>query len=232
MADKAIVLLSGGLDSTTCLAEAIAAGFEPVAVSFDYGQRHATELRAAHAVAAHYGCVQHYVFQVGALAQLGGSSLTADLPVRTVTSVGAIPEGIPNTYVPARNTLFLAHALGVAEVHEARAIYIGVNALDHGGYPDCRPEFIAAFEQLANVATAATTEGELRIRLHTPLIEMTKQDIVARALALEVPVELTHTCYRPSPEGVACGACDACVLRLDAFARVGVADPVAYQHLS
>jgi len=219
----AVVLLSGGLDSATTLAIARAAGHACYAVSFDYGQRHHIELEAARHIAAKLGAVEHRVMRIDT-AGIGGSALT-DLRI-------AVPEspttGIPVTYVPARNTVFLALALGWAEVLGARDIYIGVNAVDYSGYPDCRPEFIAAFEALANLATRAGVEGE-HWRVRAPLIELSKADNVRRGIALGVEYGLTLSCYQPDPAGRACGRCDSCRLRRAGFEAAGVVDPTRYQ---
>ena len=219
----AIVLLSGGLDSATALAIARTAGHACHALSFDYGQRHRIELEAARRVAAALGAVEHRIMKIDT-AGIGGSALT-DLSI-------AVPEaptaGIPVTYVPARNTVFLALALGWAEVLGARDIWIGVNAVDYSGYPDCRPEFIAAFEALANLATRAGVEGE-HFRVRAPLIELSKAEIVRRGVALGVDYGLTSSCYQPDPAGRACGRCDSCRLRRAGFDAAGVADPTRYQ---
>ncbi|HEX4869462.1 MAG TPA: 7-cyano-7-deazaguanine synthase QueC [Moraxellaceae bacterium] len=221
-AKKAIVLLSGGLDSATCLALAREAGFEPVALSFDYGQRHSAELAAARRVAAAFGVRDHRVLRLD-LGTIGGSALTdASIDVPTQESTG-----IPVTYVPARNTVFLAFALGLAEVSASDDIFIGVNAVDYSGYPDCRPEFIAAFETLANLATKAGVEGH-RMHIHTPLIALSKADIIRTGLRLGVDYGLTVSCYQADSEGRACGQCDSCRLRRQGFAAAGVADPTRY----
>lgn len=222
-----VVLLSGGLDSATTLAIARADGFDPYALSFRYGQRHAAELAAARRVAAQLGAASHVVLDID-LRVFGGSALTGDLAVPKDRAPDAIGEGIPPTYVPARNTIFLSFALAWAEVLGARHIHIGVNALDYSGYPDCRPEYIAAFERTANLGTRAGVEGR-RLTIHAPLIRLTKGAIVRRALALGVDVSLTSSCYDPSDQGVACGRCDACLLRLKGFAEAGVSDPIAYR---
>lgn len=222
-----VVLLSGGLDSATTLAIARADGFDPYALSFRYGQRHAAELAAARRVAAQLGAASHVVLDID-LRVFGGSALTGDLAVPKNRAPDAIGEGIPPTYVPARNTIFLSFALAWAEVLGARHIHIGVNALDYSGYPDCRPEYIAAFERTANLGTRAGVEGR-RLTIHAPLIRLTKGAIVRRALALGVDVSLTSSCYDPSDQGVACGRCDACLLRLKGFAEAGVSDPIAYR---
>jgi len=219
----AVVLLSGGLDSATTLAIAKAEGFAVHALSFHYGQRHAGELDAARAVAAQLGVVEHHVAEID-LRALGGSALTADIAVPEGRSEQEMAKGIPITYVPARNTIFLAYALGWCEVLGAADIFIGVNALDYSGYPDCRPEFIRAFEALANLATKAGVEGT-RFRIHAPLISLTKAGIIRRGLELGVDYSLTRSCYQPDARGRACGKCDACVLRLKGFREVGMEDP-------
>jgi 7-cyano-7-deazaguanine synthase len=224
-ADKpAIVLLSGGLDSATTLAIARDAGFDPVAISFRYGQRHAIELDAAREVAAAQGVTDH-VFADLDLRVFGGSALTADIAVPKDRDLD--DGAIPITYVPARNTIFLAYALALAEVRGAADIFIGVNAVDYSGYPDCRPAYVAAFEQLARLATKAGVEGAA-VRIHAPLIELTKVQIIARGLALGVDYGLTRSCYDPDPAGRACGHCDSCRLRLAAFADLGQPDPAPY----
>jgi 7-cyano-7-deazaguanine synthase len=220
---KAVVLYSGGLDSTTCLAIARSKGYEPYAISFAYGQRHAVELELARTHARDAGAVEHLVVEFD-YRKVGGSALTADIAVPKA----GVGSDIPVTYVPARNTVFLSFALGWAEVLGAFDIYIGVNALDYSGYPDCRPDYIAAFEAMANLATKAAVEGAGRYRIHTPLIALSKAAIIRRGLALGVDYARTHSCYDPAPEGLACGACDSCRLRLKGFAEAGVPDPVAY----
>ncbi|HET8530627.1 MAG TPA: 7-cyano-7-deazaguanine synthase QueC [Methylomirabilota bacterium] len=222
---RAVVLLSGGLDSATALAIARAAGFETHALSFDYGQRHDRELDSARRVATALGAKEHLVLRLD-LRAIGGSALTADIPVPKGRSVEAMGSGIPVTYVPARNTIFLSHALAWAEVLESQDIFIGVNALDYSGYPDCRPEFIDAFERMANLATRAGVEGRSRLRIHTPLIRLTKAEIVARGTALGVDFGLTWSCYEPRPDGLACGRCDSCLLREKGFREAGLRDPV------
>ena len=224
MTKKAVVLYSGGLDSTTCMALARSAGFAPYALSFSYGQRHAVELQKARDYAPRIGAAAHLVVDFD-LRQVGGSALTSDL---AVPKDGVVPGEIPVTYVPARNTIFLSFALGWAEVLGAFDIFIGVNALDYSGYPDCRPEYIAAYQALANLATRAGVEGEGRYQIHTPLIELTKAEIIRRGLDLGIDYALTHSCYDPTPAGLACGCCDSCRLRLKGFAEVGVSDPVHY----
>ncbi|MDW8479285.1 MAG: 7-cyano-7-deazaguanine synthase QueC [Xanthomonadales bacterium] len=218
---RAVVLLSGGMDSTVTLAEARAAGFACHALSLDYGQRHAVELRAARRVAEALGALEHRVLALD-LRAFGGSALTADLPVPEAPT-----SGIPPTYVPARNTVLLALALAFAETLPALDIFIGVNAVDFSGYPDCRPEFIAAFERLARLATKAGVEGA-PFRIHAPLIALRKADIVRRGLALGVDFALTVSCYQADAEGRACGRCDACRLRARGFAEAGVPDPTPY----
>lgn len=223
MLKKAVILYSGGLDSTTCMAIARAAGFAPYAISFAYGQRHAVELELARQNARPMGAVDHLVVEFD-YRKVGGSALTADIDVPK-TGVGC---DIPVTYVPARNTIFLSFALGWAEVLGASDIYIGVNALDYSGYPDCRPEYIAAFETMANLATKAGVDGVKPFVIHTPLIALTKAEIIRKGLELGVDYSRTHSCYDPTPEGVACGLCDSCRLRLKGFIEAGVADPIRY----
>jgi 7-cyano-7-deazaguanine synthase len=219
---NAVVLLSGGLDSYTAAAIAKSQGFALYALTVSYGQRHAQEIEASRRVAASLAVVRHLEMPLD-LRAIGGSALTSDLAVPHHRDLAA--AGIPSTYVPARNTIFLALALGWAEVVGASDIFIGVNALDYSGYPDCRPEFIAAFEQLARVATKAGVEGA-RLSIHTPLVAMTKADIIRRGLALGLDYQLTHSCYDPSPDGSPCGTCDSCVLRAKGFAEAGVGDPL------
>jgi 7-cyano-7-deazaguanine synthase len=223
MHDKAVVLYSGGLDSTTCLAIAKAEGYEPFAMSFAYGQRHKAELRMAEKNAKEMGAVEHLIVDFD-LRRIGGSALTSDIQVPK----SGVGSDIPVTYVPARNTIFLSFALGWAEVLGAFDIFIGVNALDYSGYPDCRPEYIAAFETMANLATKAAVEGAGRYAIHTPLIHLTKAEIIHRGLALGVDYSKTHSCYDPTDEGLACGRCDSCRLRLKGFAEAGAEDPVKY----
>lgn len=225
---KAVVLLSGGLDSTTALAIARSEGYAIYAMSFRYGQRHAIELESARRVAAALGVEQHLIVDID-LRMIGGSALTADIEVPKQRSSEEMSTGIPVTYVPARNTIFLSFALAFAETISAADIFIGVNALDYSGYPDCRPEYIAAFEQMANLATKAGLEGTMRLKIHTPLIAMTKAEIIKAGLALGVDYSLTHSCYDPTPEGLACGKCDSCLLRLKGFAEAGVSDPLQYE---
>ncbi|TNE90375.1 MAG: 7-cyano-7-deazaguanine synthase QueC [Deltaproteobacteria bacterium] len=227
MGKRAVILLSGGLDSATCLAMAIDQGFEPVVVSYNYDQRHRVELEAAMAIAQHYNVVEHLIFDVGMFRQIGGSALTDNIDVPKSRTLEQMTSQIPVTYVPARNTVFLSYALGVAEVYEASDLFIGVNALDYAGYPDCRPEYIHAFEAMANLAIKPGVEGQ-HIRVHAPLIDKTKAEIIAIGRELRVPYQLTHSCYAPSSDGVACGTCDACILRRDGFEEVGMADPTRY----
>jgi 7-cyano-7-deazaguanine synthase len=226
-AKRAVVLISGGLDSATVAAIARAEGFDVVALTFDYGQRHRVELSAAADVARAAGAVRHVIMPID-LRTFGGSALTADIPVPKGRTAEEMGHGIPVTYVPARNTVFLSFALALAEVERVADIFIGVNARDYSGYPDCRPEFIAAFERLANLAVAEAVEGRLRIRIRAPLMELGKGEIVKRGLALGVDYSLTRSCYDPDPEGRACARCDSCSLRLKGFAEVGVPDPAPY----
>ena len=223
----AVVLLSGGLDSATTLAIAAHEGFQPYAMSFRYGQRHVIELVAAEQIARRFGVAQHTTVDID-LRAFGGSALTSDLAVPKHDCVEQIGSTIPITYVPARNTIFLSFALAWAEVLGARDIFIGVNALDYSGYPDCRPEYIAAFERLANLATKAAIEGHGGLRIHTPLIHLTKAQTIARGMQLGVDYSLTHSCYDPTPDGLACGQCDSCLLRLRGFAELGQPDPASY----
>jgi 7-cyano-7-deazaguanine synthase len=223
----AVVLLSGGLDSTTTLAIAQTDGFEVSALSFRYGQRHQNELDAARRIAARFGVTRHIIVPID-LRQFGGSALTSDLEVPKDRPLDEMAHGIPITYVPARNTIFLSFALAWAEVLEASDIFIGVNALDYSGYPDCRPEYIEAFQRLARLATKAGVEGRQRLTIHTPLIHLTKAEIIHRGLDLGVDYGLTTSCYDPSPDGIACGRCDACLLRLKGFAENGLRDPARY----
>lgn len=222
---RAVVLLSGGLDSTTTLAIAKAEGFAPYALSFRYGQRHGVELESAKRVAEALGVAEHVIADID-LRRFGGSALTADIAVPKSRSLEAMGEGIPVTYVPARNTVFLSFALAWAEVLGASDIFIGVNALDFSGYPDCRPEYIAAYEQMANLATAAGVEGRQRLKIHTPLIQLTKAEIIQHGTTLGVDYALTSSCYDPGPDGRPCGQCDSCLLRAKGFAQAGLTDPL------
>jgi 7-cyano-7-deazaguanine synthase len=224
---KAVVLLSGGLDSTTITAIARADGFDVYALSFRYGQRHSAELEAARRVTDHLSVVKHVVATID-LALFGGSALTSDIPVPKGRDLEAMGHGIPVTYVPARNTIFLSFALAWAEVLGAEDIFIGVNALDYSGYPDCRPEYIEAYQRMADLATAAGVEGRQRITIHTPLLHLTKAEIIRRGMELGVDYSLTSTCYEPTLRGEACGACDACLLRLRGFEEAGLTDPAPY----
>jgi 7-cyano-7-deazaguanine synthase len=224
----AVVLLSGGLDSATALAAAKADGYQPYALTVSYGQRHHIEVEAARRVAAAIGAVRHVVTDLD-LGVFGGSALTDDIEVPKDSNLEEIGNEIPVTYVPARNTIFLALALAWAEVLEAADIFIGVNALDYSGYPDCRPEFIGAFEGLAQLATKAGAEGRVKFTIHTPLIELSKREIILQGTALGVDYEMTLSCYDPSPDGAACGRCDACALRRQGFLEAGLSDPTRYQ---
>lgn len=224
-AKKAVVLLSGGLDSATVLAIARSEGFECYSLSFAYGQRHAWELEAAKRVAAQLGAKEHRVAQID-LRVFGGSALTAEIAVPKGRGTDEMSHGIPVTYVPARNTIFLSFALAWAEVLDASDVFIGVNALDYSGYPDCRPEFIEAYEKMANLATKAGVEGRQRLKIHTPLIALTKAEIIASGIELGVDYGLTSSCYDPSPSGAPCGQCDSCLLRAKGFAECGVQDPL------
>jgi 7-cyano-7-deazaguanine synthase len=227
MPKPAVILLSGGLDSATTAAIARAERFDLYALSFDYGQRHRFELESAQRVAASLGVRGHATVSIN-LAQFGASALTADIEVPKGRSAAEMDAGIPVTYVPARNTVFLSLALAYAEVLGAADIFLGVNAVDYSGYPDCRPEYIAAFEQLANLATKAGVEGTLKFRIHTPLIKMSKAEIIRRGTQMNVDYSLTHSCYDPAAGGLSCGRCDACVLRRKGFQEAGLADPLAY----
>ena len=227
MQKKAVVLLSGGLDSTTTLAIAANKGYACYAITFRYGQRHKTELECARKIAAHFGVRDHVIANIDSCA-FGGSALTDDIDVPKNRDESEISDGIPVTYVPARNTIFLSFALAMAESLDIRDIFIGVNAIDYSGYPDCRPEYIAAFQNMANLATKAGVEGDA-FTIHTPLIDLTKVEIIKRGLELGVDYAMTCTCYDPDIEGRACGRCDACLLRLQGFAQNGMKDPVAYR---
>jgi 7-cyano-7-deazaguanine synthase len=228
---KAVVLLSGGMDSATAAAMTRARGFDLYALSFRYGQRHALELEAARRVAAGLGVVRHAIVDID-LRSFGGSALTADIEVPKDRSADAIGTGVPVTYVPARNTIFLSFALAWAETLGINDLVIGVNALDYSGYPDCRPEYIAAFQHLANLATRAGTELKQRFTIHTPLILLSKREIVERGAALGLDYAMTLSCYDPSDAGEACGHCDACQLRLKGFREAGLEDPARYQTIA
>ena len=225
--NKAIVLSSGGLDSTTAMAMAKEEGYEIYSLSFRYGQRHALELEAAQRVAKALGAKEHLVMDID-LARIGGSALTDDLDVPKARTDEEIKKGIPVTYVPGRNTIFLSYALAWAEVVGASDIFLGVNAIDYSGYPDCRPEYIKAFEHLANLATKAGAEGLTPIRIRAPLMRMTKAEIIRKGVKLGVDYGMTHSCYDPSADGKACGYCDSCLLRKKGFREAGVADPTDY----
>ena len=224
--NRAVVLLSGGLDSTTTLALALAEGFETYTLSFDYGQRHKVELAAARRVAQSLGAREHRIVRIDNDI-FGQSALTDDIDIPKGRSVAEIAGGIPVTYVPARNTIFLSYALAWAESLGATDIFIGVNALDYSGYPDCRPEFITAFEKMADLATKTGVEG-VHFKIHTPLIAMSKAEIIRQAGELGVDLSLTHSCYDPTPDGRACGLCDSCQLRRKGFSEAGLADPIVY----
>ena len=229
MTDKksAVVLASGGLDSTTVMAIAKQQGFEIYSLSFDYGQRHSFELRAAKRIAERMGVSKHLVLELD-LTKFGASALTDDIAVPKSSDGNITTDKIPVTYVPARNTIFLSLAMAWAETLNASDIFIGVNALDYSGYPDCRPEYIKAFEHMANLATKASVEGGLKLKIHTPLINMTKAQIIRKGMELGVNYAVTHSCYDPSPEGLACGYCDSCILRKKGFKEAGVEDPTKY----
>jgi len=223
---RAVVLLSGGLDSATVLAISCAEAFETYALTFRYGQRHESEVLAAEKIARSLGAREHRVAQID-LRVFGGSALTAEMEVPTHRTEKEMASGIPLTYVPARNTIFLSYALAWGEVLEAKNIFIGANAVDYSGYPDCRSEFIHAFERLANVATRASVEGN-RFKIHAPLISLSKAEIIQRGLSLGVDYSLTQSCYQPTGDSLACGVCDACRLRLKGFREAGITDPIAY----
>ena len=227
MSKNAIVLFSGGLDSSTCLAMAKAQGFTAHALSFRYGQRHEVELAAAARVAGHLGAASHLVLDLP-LGTIGGSALTAAIEVPKDRDVSQLETRIPITYVPARNTVFLSLALAWAEVLPCADIFLGVNALDYSGYPDCRPEFVAAFEKMANLATRESTQDGLHISIHTPLMHWNKARIIKEGMALGLDYALTHSCYDPDPHGLACGRCDSCLLRAKGFREAGVPDPTRY----
>lgn len=221
----AVVLLSGGLDSTTVLAIAKAEGYTPYALSFRYGQRHTVELDAAQRVARAQGVARHVIADIN-LRVFGGSALTDDIAVPHHNSADDLDGDIPVTYVPARNTVFLSFALAWAETLGSSDVFVGVNALDYSGYPDCRPEYISAYEKMANLATKAGVEGTQHLKIHTPLIDLTKAQTIERGLALGVDYSLTHSCYDPDEQGLSCGTCDSCLLRLRGFAELGLEDPV------
>ncbi len=225
---KAICLLSGGLDSSTCLAVARRDGFDTYALSFDYGQRHRVELAAATNIAKHLGAIEHRTVRID-LRAFGGSALTSDIAVPKHESVEELGTGIPITYVPARNTIFLSYAMAWAEVLECSDIFIGVNAIDYSGYPDCRPEFIEAFERMANLATKSGVEGRTHLKIHTPLKELNKAGIVRLGLQVGVDFALTHSCYDPDETGRPCGQCDSCLLRKKGFEEAGIYDPLPYR---
>jgi 7-cyano-7-deazaguanine synthase len=230
MSRSAVVLLSGGLDSATALAVARRDGFRCFALTIDYGQRHAVELSAAARVATALGAIEQRVLRLD-LRAFGGSALTADVPVPRDRAPAAMESGIPVTYVPARNTVFLSLALAWAEVLESFDIYMGVNAIDYSGYPDCRPEFVHAFEGLANLATKAGVERRGKFQIHAPLVHFTKAEIIRLGASLNVPYELTHSCYDPAPDGAACGRCDSCQIRRAGFQAAGISDPTRYVSL-
>jgi 7-cyano-7-deazaguanine synthase len=224
---RAIVLSSGGIDSTTAIAVARLEGYEVYSLSFRYGQRHALELEAAKRVAKALGAKQHLVIDID-MAKIGGSALTDDIHVPKSRTEQEMQKEIPVTYVPARNTIFLSYALAWAEVIRASDIFIGVNAVDYSGYPDCRPEYIEAFEHMANLATKAGVEGKTQVTIRAPLIHMSKAEIIQKGIGLGVDYSITHSCYDPSPEGKACGQCDSCLLRKKGFIKAGVPDPTPY----
>ena len=224
---KAVVLSSGGIDSTTVMAMAKHEGFEIHSLSFSYGQRHAVELEAAQKVADALGAAEHLVINID-LKKIGGSSLTDDMDVPKARDERTMTREIPVTYVPARNTIFLSFALAWAEILESSDIFIGVNAIDYSGYPDCRPEYIDAFERMANLATKAGVEGMTKIKIKTPLIRLTKAQIINKGIELGIDYSVTHSCYDPSPQGLACGRCDSCFLRKKGFKEAGVDDPTRY----
>ena len=228
MTPKAIVLLSGGLDSTTTLAIAKNAGYDLFTISFNYGQRHKVEIEKAKIIAEHLGVKEHRIVNMD-LTQFGNSALTDSIDVPTHRNEEEMSSSIPATYVPARNTIFLSYTLAYAEVKKCGNIFIGVNSVDYSGYPDCRPEFITAFEVLANLATKASVEGFSKFKIHAPLMQMTKAEIIKKGLSLDVDYGLTHSCYDPSITGLACGICDSCLLRLKGFKKIGTKDPLKYR---
>ena len=225
---KAVVLSSGGVDSTTVMAIAKQEGYSIYSLSFNYGQRHSFELESAKKVSAFFKVRDHMIIDID-LRKIGGSSLTADIDVPKERCEQEMAEGIPLTYVPARNTIFLSYALARAEVLECGDIFIGVNAVDYSGYPDCRPEYIEAFEKMANLATKAGVENRTKLKIHTPLIKMTKAEIIECGHKLGVDYSMTHSCYDPSPKGYACGSCDSCILRKKGFTEAGIPDPTIYK---
>jgi 7-cyano-7-deazaguanine synthase len=227
MRKKTVVLLSGGIDSSTSLALAKDQGYETYALSIDYGQRHRIELDKAKAVARYFSVREHLIIAVD-IARFGASALTTDQEVPKGNNPNKIGQKIPVTYVPARNTIFLSLALGWTEALGAQDIFIGANAMDYSGYPDCRPEYIRAFETMANLATKAGVEGKAKYRIHTPLMELTKGEIIRQGLSLGVDYSMTHSCYDPSPEGMPCGSCDSCILRRKGFSEIGACDPLKY----
>jgi 7-cyano-7-deazaguanine synthase len=227
---RAVVLLSGGVDSTTTLAIAKAHGFELYALTFDYGQRHVKEIEAARRVGAHLGVTEHVIVKID-LRAFGKSALTDEIPVPKGRNIEQISTGIPITYVPARNTIFLSFALAWAEVLEASDIFMGVNAIDYSGYPDCRPEYIEAYSRMADLATKSGVEGRLKLSIHTPLIELSKAGIIRKGLELGVDYKLTSSCYDPSDNGDACGSCDSCQLRKKGFTEAGLPDPTRYREV-
>lgn len=224
---KAVVLSSGGLDSTTCLAVAKQMGFELYSMSFNYGQRHRLELQSAEKAASFFGVARHIMVDID-LRQIGGSALTSDIPVPQHRSLKEMDADIPITYVPARNTIFLSFALAWAEVLGAWDIFIGVNALDYSGYPDCRPEFIEAYRKMASLATKSGVTENNSLQIHTPLIQLSKADIIRKGTELGVDYSITHSCYNPAPDGKSCGVCDSCILRLKGFREAGLRDPLLY----
>jgi 7-cyano-7-deazaguanine synthase len=226
---KSVVLLSGGLDSTTTLALAQQAEFDLLCLTFDYGQRHHIELDRARDIAQHFGAMDHQIVKID-LRQFGGSALTDSIDVPTDRNQEEMSTEIPITYVPARNTIFLSFCLAYAEVKQANDIFIGVNAVDYSGYPDCRPEFIAAFETLANLATKAGVKGKESLKIHTPLIELSKVEIIQKGLELGVDYAMTHSCYDPAEGEISCGVCDSCQLRLKGFQGAGIQDPIKYKN--
>jgi len=229
MKKKAVVLLSGGLDSTTVLAIALKQGYEPITLCFDYGQRHRIELEKSRVLSRKMGALEHKEVKID-LRQFGGSALTDDIDVPKGRSEGEMTAEIPITYVPARNTIFLSFCLAAAEAAGVEDIFIGVTAVDYSGYPDCRPEYIQAFEQMANLATKAGVEGTSKFKIHTPLIQMSKAEIIKQGLELGVDYSLTHSCYHPDNQGHPCSQCDSCLLRKKGFQEAGTEDPLVYQN--